>query len=256
MPCCTSGKIGRVDVAASVQALDRELRAAGRPERAEHEATYLRSDLTHYGTSVPHVRAAITAVLRAHPDLGHDDVFELARTLWDQPAGHAVHERRLAAALLLTQRRDLVRLDDVPQIERMLRESRTWALVDVLAGDLLGPALAQNPDQPSITEILDRWAGDEDFWIRRSALLVHQRPLRAGQGDWIRFTRYADAMLDEREFFIRKAIGWVLREASRSEPDRVFEWIAPRAGRASRVTIREAVKYLSPSQREAVLARR
>jgi 3-methyladenine DNA glycosylase AlkD len=61
-------------------------------------------------------------------------------------------------------------------------------------------------------------------------------------------------MLEEREFFIRKAIGWVLREASKRRPDLVYAWIAPRAGRASGVTIREAVKYLPSAQRDEILA--
>lgn len=71
-----------------------------------------------------------------------------------------------------------------------------------------------------------------------------------------RFARYAEAMLDEREFFIRKAIGWVLRETGKHRPDEVFEWLLPKAHRASGVTVREAVKYLPAEQRQAVLAAR
>jgi 3-methyladenine DNA glycosylase AlkD len=241
-----------VDVSATAEQLDRDLQSAGRPERARKEAAYLHSQLRHYGAPVPAVRAAIKAVLSANPELGHDDLMELAKQLWDQP----VHERRLAAAVLLTQRQRLIGLDDVPQIEHMLRDSRTWALVDVLAGDLLGPVFDQKHDGAAVTEILDRWARDDNFWIRRSALLVHNRPLRAGHGDWERFARYADRMLDEKEFFIRKAIGWVLRETSRRRPELVAEWLIPRAGRASGVTIKEAVKYLSEDQREDVLSQR
>jgi 3-methyladenine DNA glycosylase AlkD len=73
------------------------------------------------------------------------------------------------------------------------------------------------------------------------ALLV---PLRRGGGDFERFSRYADAMLEEREFFIRKAIGWVLRDTSKKRPAMIAEWLAPRMHRASGVTLREALKYL------------
>jgi 3-methyladenine DNA glycosylase AlkD len=55
-------------------------------------------------------------------------------------------------------------------------------------------------------------------------------------------------MLDEREFFIRKAIGWVLREAGRRRPDEVAAWLAPRTHRASGVTMREAVKRMAPGE--------
>ena len=94
--------------------------------------------------------------------------------------------------------------------------------------------------------MLDRWATDPDFWIRRSSLLAELRPLRAG-GDLAPFLRRADAMLDEKEFFIRKAIGWVLREVGKRRPSEVVAWLAPRTHRASGVTMREAVKYL-PSE--------
>jgi hypothetical protein len=94
-----------------------------------------------------------------------------------------------------------------------------------------------------------------DFWVRRAALLARLAPAR--QGDSLeRFFRYADAMLEEREFFIRKAIGWVLREAAKTRPDEVYEWLLPRATRASGVTMREAVKYLPEEQRENLLAQR
>jgi len=63
-------------------------------------------------------------------------------------------------------------------------------------------------------------------------------------------------MLDEREFFIRKAIGWILRGTSRKQPKLVFDWLAPRASRASGVTMREAVKYLSAAQQRKLAASR
>lgn len=63
-------------------------------------------------------------------------------------------------------------------------------------------------------------------------------------------------MLEEKEFFIRKAIGWVLRDTAKKRPELVFDWLLPRAHRASGVTIREAVKHLSADQRETVLAAR
>ncbi len=69
-----------------------------------------------------------------------------------------------------------------------------------------------------------------------------------------RFAGYADLLLDEREFFIRKAIGWVLREVGKRDPACVFVWLAARTDRASGVTVREAVKYLTPVQREAILS--
>ena len=61
-------------------------------------------------------------------------------------------------------------------------------------------------------------------------------------------------MLDEREFFIRKAIGWVLREAGKTRPERVVEWLEPRLGRASGLTVREAVRWLPEADRARLVA--
>ena len=173
----------------------------------------------------------------------------LVAELWAQP----VHERRMAAVEVLTDRRTLLSSADADLLEHLLRESRTWALVDSLAASVVG--LVSDGD-PAWRPVLDRWASDGDFWIRRSALLAHLIPLRTGGGDWERFTRYADAMLEEKQFFIRKAIGWVLRDTARKRPELVFAWLLPRVGRASGVTIREAVKPLTSAQRDAVLAAR
>jgi 3-methyladenine DNA glycosylase AlkD len=146
----------------------------------------------------------------------------------------------MAAITLLERHRQVLGPDDLPLIERLIRESRTWAYVDNLAGNVAGPLCV---GASGTGEVLDRWAGDEDFWLRRSALLSQLRPIRDG-APLDRFLRYADAMLGEREFFIRKAIGWVLREAGKARAADVVAWLAPRTARISGVAIREAVKYL------------
>jgi 3-methyladenine DNA glycosylase AlkD len=238
-----------VDVSALAEALDGELQAAGNASRADSERAYLKSALWHYGASVPAIRAAAKAMVRRCPGLTHDQLVELVEVLWAEP----VHERRMACVELLVLGADRLGPDDVALLERLLRESKTWALVDGLAASVVGTVVERHPEA---TPVLDRWATDDDFWLRRSALLALLVPLRQGRGDFGRFGRYADAMLDEREFFVRKAIGWVLRDTARQRPDLVFDWLLPRAARASGVTVREAVKPLSPEQRSAIEAAR
>ena len=232
-----------------VREIDEELRGLGDPDRALHEKAYLKSELAHYGASVPAIRAVAKGVVSRHRTLSHDEVITLATALWAAP----IHERRMTAIELLDLYGDRLEPGDAPVIERMLREARTWALVDGLAANVVGPLADRHLE---LGAVLDRWAGDSDFWIRRSALLALLGALRRGDGDFDRFSRYADAMLEEREFFIRKAIGWVLRDTAKRRPDLVYHWMLPRASRASGVTIREAVKPLSEQQRDAILAAR
>jgi 3-methyladenine DNA glycosylase AlkD len=157
----------------------------------------------------------------------------------------------MAAVELISLRGDLLELRDARLVEKMMREAKTWALVDGLATTVAGGLVIRFP---AMDKVLDRWAEDRDFWVRRAALLALLKPLREGAGDFKRFGRYADSMLDEKEFFIRKAIGWVLRETSKKQPPLVYEWLLPRAGRASGLTVREAVKYLPAHQARQIIA--
>jgi 3-methyladenine DNA glycosylase AlkD len=238
-----------VDEAAWVERIDAELRGAGSPDRAERERAYLRTVREHYGTRVPDVRAVAKRFQAGHRGLGHDELLRLAEALW----APQVHERRLVTVELLVLYGDRLGAGDLAVIERLLRECGTWALLDALAETVAGRLVERHPE---LGAALDRWAADEDFWIRRSALLALLKPLRRGEGDFGRFARYADGMLEETEFFVRKAIGWVLRETGKKRPDLVYGWLLPRAARASGVTVREAVKPLAADQRAAILAAR
>jgi 3-methyladenine DNA glycosylase AlkD len=226
--------------------LERDLRALGTPERAEGEKRYLKSDLDFLGVSVWGIRKVMKAFAEQHRDLPRDDVAALIEALWAKP----VFERRMMAAMLLEEYVAVLEHSDLELIERLIRESKTWALVDVLSGDVVGEIILRNP---KVAARLDAWAKDDDFWVRRSALLAQLLPLKHG-ASFRRFASYADAMLDEKEFFIRKAIGWVLRETAKRRPDEVYEWLAPRAHRSSGVTIREAVKYLDDARKNALMS--
>jgi 3-methyladenine DNA glycosylase AlkD len=222
-----------------------QLRAAGTAERAEGEKQYLKSDLDFLGVSLGDIRRVTREVWRERRPMSRDDLVALVEALWERP----LFERRMAAAILLELGADTLGADDLPILERLLRESRTWALVDWIAGDVVARMRIADP---AVESTLGRWATDDDFWIRRSALLAHLRRMRAGD-DLGPFADYADAMLDEREFFIRKAIGWVLREGAKRRPEQVTAWLASRTHRASGVTMREAVKYLPKADAERLM---
>jgi 3-methyladenine DNA glycosylase AlkD len=227
-------------------ALLEALRAEAVPSRAAGEKAYLKSDRVHLGASVPTIRRVATAFRKARPSLGREELLATCEELW----ATGIHEGCALAAELLEQHERLLEARDGAVLERLLRESRTWALVDNLAASVVGPMVER---LPALQRTLDRWAKDEDFWIRRSALLALLIALREGRGDLARFGALAEPMLEEKEFFIRKAIGWVLRDASRKRPDEVAAWLLPRAARASGLTVREAVKHLPERTREAVM---
>jgi len=220
------------------------------PVRAEGEKRYLKSEIEHFGVSVPAVRTSVTATRKEHPALGHDDVVDLVRRLWSDQ----VHECRLAAAFLLRAYVDRLQAADVGLLEELIRDARTWALVDVLAGDVGGRLLLGHPE---IEATYRKWGQDDDMWVRRSGLLGFLVPLRdpANHDRYFGvFTEIADSVLSDPRLFVRKAIGWVLRDVGKGQPDDVFAWLVPRVPQVSGVTLREAVKYLSSDQRDELMA--
>lgn len=226
-----------------VRRIEALLRPLGTPERAVGAKAYLKSDLDFLGVATPDRRRAAKAWLRDHPGLDRRGLLALVQALW----ATRVFDLRAFGVELLELRRAWLEPGDLDLLERLLRDSHTWAFVDWIAIQLAGPLVERHPD---LAARLDRWVEDSDFWIRRSALLALLLPLRRGEGDWERFVRYADRLLAEREFFLRKAIGWVLREVSKKRPERVVEYVAARPGRLSGLTLREAVKHLPERERE------
>lgn len=221
------------------------LQSMSDPVRAVETKRYLKSDLEFLGLSAAKVRSVVKTFVRANREASRAVVLDVVRSLWTE----RVFESRWLAVELLDAYGTTLRPSDPRLLETMIRQSKTWALVDPLAVSITG-GLVERYHELGAT--LDRWATDDDFWVRRASMLALLNPLRRGEGDFDRFGRYAEAMLDEKEFFIRKAIGWILRETSKKRPDLVYEWLRPRAARASGVTMREAVKYLPAQQRSRI----
>ena len=230
-----------------VAEIEAALKAASNPERARNEKRYLKSDLHFIGVAKPLIRRAARPVFKSGSISDRDSLLGFADACWATGA----HELRVVAILALQDKTELLEIRDMTLIEDLIRQSKSWAYVDPLSIYLAGCLVERFPE---LVSTLDRWSMDEDFWVRRSAMLALLIPLRQGEGDFDRFGRYADGMLEEKEIFIRKAIGWVLREVSKKRPDLVFDWIAPRTHRASGVTMREAVKYLPGEWRDALMA--
>jgi 3-methyladenine DNA glycosylase AlkD len=230
----------------TVRALEETLRSLGTAARAEQEKRYLKSSMVHLGCDAKAVRTSTKAMLR-ELDPDRETLLALCEKLW----APGIWELRAAAMNAMIEREKLFELRDFGWLEHHIRESKTWALVDAIAVNAVGPLVER---EPKSGKILDRWIKDDDFWVQRSAMLALLIPLRRGEGDFERFARYADGLLEEKEFFIRKAIGWILRESGKKRPERVKEFLTPRIARASGVTVREAVKPLTARDRAALLA--
>ncbi len=161
-----------------------------------------------------------------------------------------VHELRSVAIGLLEEREAALDAGDLPMLERLLRDACTWAYVDWLSTKVLAPMLLR---ETTLRTTLPRWATDNDFWIRRAALLTLMPPVVQGDVPFSAFTALAVPMLGDTEFFIRKAIGWVLREVSKEQPTVVAKFLRAHRAEVSGLTMREGAKYLPAKDRKALL---
>ncbi|MFG2002640.1 DNA alkylation repair protein [Spirillospora sp. NPDC048911] len=240
-----------MDVPREAARIEKELRAQADPVRSESERRYLKSDFAHIGVPMGPLRKIAVSALRTKP--GRADLLALAEALWTTTeSGRPVHETRMAAIEILVRRVALLEPDDLAFAERLVRDSASWVYVDHLAEKVVGGLVLRDPESAAV---LDRWVGDPDFWIRRTAMLALLAGVRAGAPDLARISAYGDALIGEREFFIRKALGWVLRELTKKgHADWVRDWVAARTGTISGVAIREAVRHLPPADAERLLA--
>ena len=221
---------------------ERRYRAAGSAKRAVGTKAYLKSDMRFYGTTMPEIRSAVNEFAREHPDLTRAQLRRIVDELWSSD----VFEVRSAGVALLSRYAELLTERDLTWLVGFVRRSKTWAHVDWLAADVIGGVVGESR---TALRRLPAWARDENFWVRRTALLAQLRTLSHQAGDFPLFARLAAPMLEEREFFIRKAIGWILREVSKKRPDLTFVFLRENLGKVSGLTLREGAKYLPGSYR-------
>jgi 3-methyladenine DNA glycosylase AlkD len=216
--------------------------AVGTPARATHDRAYLKSDLRFYGARVPEIRQAAADFARDHPDLTHAEL----RSIVDALYATDWHEYRSVSIALLARYAGLLREADLPWLVGLVRMSDTWAHVDWLAADVIGGLVER---YPAGLKRLPVWARDASLWVRRTALLAQLRVLSRGAGDFDLFARLAAGMLHEREFFIRKAIGWILREVSKKRPGLAYGFLRDHRPALSSLSLQEGAKYLPAAMR-------
>jgi 3-methyladenine DNA glycosylase AlkD len=221
---------------------EQRYRAAGSAKRAVGTKAYLKSELRFYGTTMPEIRRAANEFARQHPDLMHAQLRKIVDELWSTD----VFELRSAGVALLSKYNELLTERDLTWLVGFVRRSKTWAHVDWLAADVIGGVVGESR---TALRRLPTWARDENFWVRRTALLAQLRTLSHQAGDFPLFARLAAPMLGEREFFIRKAIGWILREVSKKRPDLTFVFLRENLGKVSGLTLSEGAKYLPGNYR-------
>lgn len=209
------------------------LRALADPVRAAAMKAYMRGQFEFLGIPTPLRRSSSAPLLRAPLDAA--TLLATARSLWNEEEREFQY---LAADLLARQWK---KLDPalIPELLRLARRKSWWDTVDTLAG-VVGDLLRTAP--PEAHSQMDAALRHPDKWTRRIAML-HQLGWR-GDTDTGRLFGYALELAPEEDFFIRKAIGWALRDYARHDPAAVVAFLRGPGRGLSALSRREAAKHL------------
>lgn|SRR5690606_12059742 len=216
------------------------LAAAGDPDKAAPMQAYMKSAMPFLGVQKPARVAALRPVLLRHtlPDRGSWE--GTIRTLWD---GAGYREHRYAAIDLARHRPYSAWATDLRSLDlydHMIVTGAWWDYVDEIAIRLVGPLLRQHPDD--MDDVVRRWSRDPDRWRRRAAVIC-----QVGAREATDLALLTACVLDnaaDPDFFLRKGIGWALREYAKADPAWVRAFVSAYQSRLSPLSAREATRNL------------
>jgi 3-methyladenine DNA glycosylase AlkD len=223
----------------SLEDLRSELAAAGDPVRAAQQQRYMKSSMPYHGLAAPELRSLLRPHLRAFAPTGRAEWERTVRAWWDG----ATYREEWYAAIAVARHRCAVGWQDVDTLalyRHLVVSGAWWDVVDEIAQHLVGACLLA--DRTRVTEVMRGWAVADDLWLRRTAVIC-----QISHGDEVDEDLLAFAIernLDDTSFWLRKAIGWALRQHARVDPAWVRGYVDQLGGRLSGRSRREALKHL------------
>lgn len=224
-----------------VEEVRRRLAEAADPELAPQMQAYMKSALPFRGVTAVPMRRICREVFDAHRLPDRDTWRSVVLALWD---GARFREERYAAVELTGHRyyRDHQDVSGLGLYRHLVVTGAWWDLVDAVASNRVGPILRAHADV--VTPIMRSWAVEADMWLRRTALLCQLGAKRDTDVALLTFAieQNLEGSTFGRDFFIRKAIGWSLREHAKTDQAWVVRFVAEHSDQLSGLSRREALK--------------
>ena len=215
-----------------VEELVKELKAVANPDDAVAMKAYMKNKFEFLGVKTPARRKLAKAFFKQQTDSVIDLFF--INESWDNP----YRELQYIALDYLEIRKKLLTPSDLPRLKKLAQTKSWWDTIDFL-DRLVGSIIARFPETK---EIILAWSCDEDFWLRR--LAIDHQLLRKEETDTELLEKILVNNLGQTEFFINKAIGWALRDYSKTNADWVRDFIQRHREEMAALSIREGSKYL------------
>ena len=197
---------------------------------------YMKTTMPFYGVKSPILNIIVNDVKNLHLISNQEEYNSIIMDIWN--LSH--REEKYISIKLARKWKQYITLEALIVYEKMIREGQWWDFIDPISQGLIGILLMNNRFEMNI--ILDKWIEDENFWIRRSAILAHLK--HKENTDYKKLFEYCLKCAHEKEFFIQKAIGWVLREYSKTKPEIVYAFIQDNEQILSNLSKREGMKYI------------
>lgn len=225
----------------------RRLAEAADPGRAPAMQAYMKSAMPFHGVTAVPLRALCREVFDADRLRNEAAWRSAVLELWDD----ATHREERYAALALTGHRYYRAFQHVGTLDlyrHLVETGAWWDFVDEIASRRVGPILRADPEE--VSEIVRVWAVDEDLWVRRTAILCQLNSLADTDVYLLRWAlvQNLEGSLHGREFFIRKAVGWALKQHAKTDPEWVRRFVAEHESEMSGLARREAMKHLGPDE--------
>jgi 3-methyladenine DNA glycosylase AlkD len=221
-----------------VTAVRAALEEAADPVKAPQMQAYMKSDMPYRGVSAPAQKALWREIFRDHRLASAEEWRRVIVELWRS----AKYREERYAAIALSDLKAYAphrTMTSLPMFEEMIVTGAWWDYVDVIASHQLGDILR---GEPLRMKLLRRWARDRDMGKRRAAILCQL----GFKSDTDLDLLYAciEPSVDSREFFLRKAIGWALRQYAWTDPREVRRYVKANRARLSPLSVREAMKNI------------
>ena len=215
------------------------LRTAADPAKAPVMQAYMKSAMPYHGVASPRARVMFREALAAHPLPDRETWLATALALWD---GATHREEWYAAIAVLRDRRYAAYRDaDVmPTYRHLLVTGAWWDVVDDVATHLVGPLLLEQAS--AVRPVVHGWRSDDDRWLRRTSVICQVSAKE--RTDLGLLTDAIEANLEDKDFFLRKAIGWALRQHARTDPEWVRGFVAAHDDQLSGLSRRETLKHI------------
>jgi len=187
------------------------------PKIAQKQSAYLRNQFDFYGIATPLRKKLQQPFLKKDALPSKESLTPIIQTLWQHPK----REVHYFAMDLLRKYSKVYELEDIALFEQMISIHSWWDTVDIIAPNMVGEYLKQYPKEQELC--VERWLASENIWLQRTAILFQLRYKEALDRELL--THVITKLQDSKEFFVNKAIGWILREYGKTNPQWVLEFI-------------------------------